>query len=174
MSELISPYSLIKTGTKDYNKALKSIRRNYKKYGVGFDNSEIWNVDITIYKYVLLHKLCEHPFLEICASDGLYTYNKYWEDQGITRDEYDENHEMYCKKEDELRQEVNLQISHLTDKGFLEFILPRLRAFKDGIKSYAADMTCEQYEEYLQSIIDEIRKKGTCTLIYEHFNSLWS
>lgn len=35
-------------------------------------------------------------------------------------------------------------------------------------------MTFEQYEEYLQSIIDEIETKGTCTLIYENFNALWN
>ena len=32
----------------------------------------------------------------------------------------------------------------------------------------------EEYKEYLQSVIDEIETKGTCTLIYENFNALWN
>ena len=64
MSKLISPYSLIEKGSKEYREALRAIRRNYKKYGAKFDNSELWNLDITIYKYVQLYGLCEHPFLK--------------------------------------------------------------------------------------------------------------
>ena len=80
----------------------------------------------------------------------------------------------YWNKENKLREEVNLQISKLTDKKFLEFLLPRLKAFKDKTIGYPANMTFEEYEEYLQSIINEIETKGTCTLIYENFNSLWN
>lgn len=173
MSKLVSPYSLIKKGTKEYREALRAIRRNYKKYGAKFDNSELWNLDSTIYKYVIIHKLCEHPFLEKCVAGGSFEYSKYWERQGITKEEYDENWKMYYEKEKELYNEVNLQISKLTDKPFLEFLLPRLKAFKDNTFGYPVDMTFEQYEEYLQSVIDEIETKGTCTLIYENFNALW-
>ena len=71
MSKLISPYSLIEKGSKEYREALRSIRRNYKKYGAKFDYSELWNLDSTIYKYVYNHKLCEHPFLE-CVVGGVH------------------------------------------------------------------------------------------------------
>mgnify|MGYP006898624730 FL=1 len=174
MSKLISPYSLIEKGTKEYREALRAIRRNYKKYGAKFDNSELWNLDSTIYKYVHLHKLCEHPFLEKCIADDSFMYDKYWKEQGVTKEEYHKNYKTYWGKENKLREEVNLQISKLTDKKFLEFLLPRLKAFKDKTIGYPTYMTFEQYEEYLQSVIDEIETKGTCTLIYENFNSLWN
>jgi hypothetical protein len=174
MSKLISPYSLIKKGSKQEREALRVIRRNYKKYGAKFDDSELWNLDITIYKYVHLYGLCEHPFLKECISDNIGFYNNYWKQQGVTKEEYNKNCKMYLEKEEELYKEVNLQISKLTDKKFLEFLLPRLKAFKDKIIGYPVDMTFEQYEEYLQSIIDEIETKGTCTLIYENFNELWN
>ena len=175
MSKLVSPYSLIKKGSKEYREALRAIRRNYKKYGAKFDNSELWNLDITIYKYVQLYGLCEHPFLKECISDNAGLYNNYWKQQGITKEEYDKNYKTYWEKENELRGEVNLQISKLTDKKFLEFLLPRLKAFKDKTYGYPAYcMTFEEYKEYLQSVIDEIETKGTCTLIYENFNALWN
>ena len=79
----------------------------------------------------------------------------------------------YWNKENKLREEVNLQISKLTDKKFLEFLLPRLKAFKNTTIGYPANMAFEEYEEYLQSVINEIETNGTCTLIYENFNSLW-
>jgi hypothetical protein len=173
MSKLISPYSLIKKGSKEYREALRSIRRNHKKYGAKFDYSELWNLDSTIYKYVYIHKLCEHPFLEKCISDGSFMYSKYWEKQGVTKEEYNKNCKIYWEKEEELYKEVNLQISKLTDKQFLEFLLPRLKAFKYKTIGYPADITFDEYEEYLQSIINEIETKGTCTLIYERFNALW-
>jgi hypothetical protein len=174
MSKLISPYSLIKKGSKEYREALRSIRRNHKKYGAKFDNSELWNLDNTIYKYVNLYGLCEHPFLKECISNNVGLYNNYWKQQGVTKEEYNKNCKMYWEKEEELYKEVNLQISKLTDKKFLDFLLPRLKAFKDKTIGYPVDMTFEQYEEYLQSIIDEIETKGTCTLIYENFNELWN
>lgn len=174
MSKLISPYSLIEKGTKREREALRSLRRNYKKYGAKFDDSELWNLDITIYKYVQLYNLCEHPFLKECISNNTGLYNNYWKQQGITKEEYDKNYKMYWEKENELYNEVNLQISRLTDKKFLEFLLPRLKAFKDKTIGYPGYMTFEQYKEYLQSIVDEIETKGTCTLIYENFNALWN
>lgn len=173
MSKLVSPYSLIKKGTKEYREALRAIRRNYKKYGAKFDYSELWNLDSTIYKYVHIHKLCEHPFLEKCVVGDSFEYSKYWGRQGITKEEYDKNWKLYWEKENELYKEVNLQISNLTDKKFLEFLLPRLKAFKDNTIGYPSYMTFEQYEEYLQNVINEIETKGTCTLIYENFNALW-
>lgn len=173
MSKYVSHYSLIKKGTKEYREALRSVRCNYKKYGAKFDNSELWNLDITIYKYVNLYGLCEHPFLSQCCLGNQGRYNKYWERQGVTKAEYDENYKIYWEKENELCGEVNLLISRLTDKKFLEFLLPRLKAFKDTTLGYPAYMTFEQYEEYLQNVIDEIETKGTCTLIYENFNALW-
>ena len=173
MSKLISPYSLIKKGTKEYREALRAIRRNYKKYGAKFDNSELWHLDSTIYKYVIIHKLCEHPFLEKCISDSSFSYSKYWEQQGVTKEEFYKNRNAYWEEEHKLRDEVNLQISKLTDKKFIDFLLPRLKAFKDKTIGYPVHMTFEQYEEYLQSVINEIETKGTCTLIYENFNALW-
>ena len=174
MSKYVSPYSLIKKGSKEYREALRSIRRNYKKYGAKFDYSELWNLDCTIYKYVHNHKLCEHPFLEKCVAGDSFDYSKYWERQGITKEEYNENLKIYWEKEKKLYNEVNFQISKLTDKKFLSFLLPRLKAFKNRVLGYPAYyMTFEEYEEYLQSVINEIETKGTCTLIYENFNSLW-
>ena len=173
MSKYVSPYSLIKKGSKEYRESLRSIRRNYKKYGAKFDYSELWNLDRTIYKYVHNHKLCEHPFLKECVSDNIGFYNKYWKHQGVTEDDYHKNYRTYWNEENKLREEVNFQISKLTDKKFLEFLLPRLKAFKDKVIGYPGYMTFDEYKEYLQSIINEIETKGTCTLIYETFNSLW-
>ena len=174
MSKLVSPYSLIEKGSKEYREALRSIRRNYKKYGAKFDYSELWNLDSTIYKYVYNHKLCEHPFLKSCSACESLSYGEYWKSQGITENEYYQNFKAYVDEENKLCDEINLEISKLTDKKFLEFLLPRLKAFKDKTLGYPVNMTFEEYEEYLQSVINEIETKGTCTLIYKNFNTLWN
>lgn len=173
MSKLVSPYSLIKKGSKEYRETLRSIRHNYKKYGAKFDNTELWCLDSTIYKYVYNHKLCKHPFLKECISDNIGFYNKYWEQQGVTENDYYKNHIIYLNEDNKLRNEVNLQISKLTDKKFIEFLLPRLKAFKNKSNGYPIGISYEDYQKYLQSVIDEIETKGTCTLIYEKFNTLW-
>ena len=174
MSKYVSSYSLIKKGSKEYRKALRSIRRNYKKYDAKFDNSELWNLDRTIYKYVYIHKLIEHPFLQQCSLGIIYTYSKYWEQQGITKEEYNKNYRQYLDKEDKFYNEIDFKISQLTDKNFIKFLLPRLKEFKNIIIEEHLDMTFEEHEEYLQKVIDEIETKGTCTLIYEKFNTLWN
>lgn len=185
---MISAYSLIEKHSKEYRNALRSIRCNYKKYGAKFDNSELWNLDITIYKYVYIHKLCDHLFLAQCCLGDQGRYNKYWKQQGVTLEEYNNNYNMYWEKEKEMYKEVNLQISQLTDKKFLQFLLPRLKAFKDktnlfpgfipfsSYKEYLQNSSNEikKYEGYLQDMIDEIETKGTCTLIYEKINYLWT
>ena len=173
MSKYVSPYSLIKKGSKEYREALRSIRRNYKKYGAKFDYSELWCLDSTIYKYVHNHKLYEHPFLEQCCLGEQCWYNKYWECQGITEDEYYKHCLTYLAEGNKMREEINLQISKLTDKKFIEFLLPRLKAFKNKSNGYPIGISYEDYQKYLQSVIDEIETKGTCTLIYEKFNTLW-
>lgn len=173
MSKYVSPYSLVEKGTKEYREALRAIRRNYKRYGAKFDNTELYNLDSTIYKYVHNHKLCEHPFLKECVSDNIGFYNKYWKHQGVTEDDYRKNYRTYWNEENKLREEVNFQISKLTDNKFLEFLLPRLKAFKNKSNGYPIGISYDDYQKYLQSVIDEIETKNTCTLIYEKFNALW-
>lgn len=173
MSKFPTPYSLIKKGSKEYRNALRSIRRNYKRYGAKFDYSELWNLDKTIYKYVYIHKLFEHPFLHQCAFGDIYMYSKYWEQQGMTKEEYNENYRKYLDEEDKFYTEIDFKISQLTDKKFFEFLLPRLKAFKDTTIAHPIDMTFEEYQEYLQNVIDEIETKGTCTLIYDKYITLW-
>lgn len=173
MSKYVSSYSLVKKGTKEYREALRSIRRNYKRYGAKFDNTELYNLDSTIYKYVHIHKLIDHSYLEQCGLGDQGRYNKYWEKQGVTLDQFNKDYTTYWEKEDEFYKEVNLAISKLTDKKFFEFLLPRLKAFKNKSNGYPIGISYEDYQKYLQSIIDEIETKGTCTLIYEKFNTLW-
>ena len=173
MCKYISPYSLVKKGSKEYREALRSIRRNYKRYGAKFDNTELYNLDSTIYKYVYIHKLIDHPFLEQCGLGDQGRYNKYWEKQGVTLDQFNKDYTTYWEKEDEFYKEVNLAISKLTDKKFFEFLLPRLKAFKNKSNGYPIGISYEDYQKYLQSVIDEIETKGSCTLIYERFNTLW-
>jgi hypothetical protein len=174
MSKYVSPYSLIKKGTKEYREALRSVRRNYKRYGAKFDNTELYNLDSTIYKYVRNHKLIDHPYLEQCGLGDQGRYNKYWEKQGITLDQFNKDYTTYWEKEDEFYKEVNFAISKLTDKKFFEFLLPRLKAFKNKSKRISNRyIVMKTIKKYLQSVIDEIETKGTCTLIYEKFNTLW-
>ena len=78
----------------------------------------------------------------------------------------------YCKNRLSLIvQDVNNDILQHINKNQLEdvcnFLVPRLKAYKDITMAYPLDLTWEQWEEYIQNTIDEMEQKKTINLFLD-------
>lgn len=78
----------------------------------------------------------------------------------------------YCKDRLSLIvQDVNNDILQHINKNQLEdvcnFLVPRLKAYKDITMAYPLDLTWEQWEEYIQNTIDEMEQKKTINLFLD-------
>ncbi len=78
----------------------------------------------------------------------------------------------YCKDRLSLIvQDVNNDILQHINKNQLEdvcnFLVPRLKAYKDITMAYPLDLTWEQWEDYIQNTIDEMEQKKTINLFLD-------
>ena len=78
----------------------------------------------------------------------------------------------YCKDRLSLIvQDVNNDILQHINKNQLEdvcnFLVPRLKAYKDITMAYPLDLTWEQWEEYIQNTINEMEQKKTINLFLD-------
>ena len=78
----------------------------------------------------------------------------------------------YCKDRFSLIvQDVNNDILQHINKNQLEdvcnFLVPRLKAYKDITMAYPLDLTWEQWEDYIQNTIDEMEQKKTINLFLD-------
>ena len=81
----------------------------------------------------------------------------------------------YCRERLALKtQDVNNDILQHINKKQLEdvcnFLVPRLKAFKDITIAYPPDLTWEQWEEYIQNTIDEMEQKKTINLFLDRIH----
>ena len=81
----------------------------------------------------------------------------------------------YCKNRLSLIvQDVNNDILQHINKNQLEdvcnFLVPRLKAYKDITMAYPLDLTWEQWEEYIQNTIDEMEQKKTINLFLDRIH----
>ena len=81
----------------------------------------------------------------------------------------------YCRERLALKtQDVNNDILQHINKKQLEdvcnFLVPRLKAFKDITMAYPLDLTWEQWEEYIQNTIDEMEQKKTINLFLDRIH----
>lgn len=78
----------------------------------------------------------------------------------------------YCKDRLSLIvHDVNNDILQHINKNQLEdvcnFLVPRLKAYKDITMAYPLDLTWEQWEDYIQNTIDEMEQKKTINLFLD-------
>ena len=63
-------YGFIRKGTKAYRNALRYCRKTKRIYGVGFDYSELWNLDCTFLDFAYCKK-----YINVKLSDKLFDYS---------------------------------------------------------------------------------------------------
>ena len=166
-------YGLVKKGSKKYRRALRQAKKMTKKYWLkkGFDYSELWNLDHTVYSFLLAHNYIPKeyiPFFKIIQKE-IYWEESVGELYNLTeietiRDKYDE----IIKKEIEY-------INHLPINDRLTittFLIPRIKEFKEYTCSHPAHYTQTDWDKILENIIKDVDKLIFESL-FEHIHQMW-
>lgn len=156
-NQTIFNWGCVRKHEKGYRKALRQCKKNKKRFGVGFDNSETWNLDWTFLMYLYNTRwIREHDeFLKeyMFSREDKYICNKY----NIPEHEYQNISEVL----DKLIEKVFVSINQLDDekkKQLSDFLIPRLIVFKENLHGYPAIMTEDEWNQYIDDTIEELKQ----------------
>ena len=156
-------YGCRELGTREKRKAYRQCRKNKKRFGVAFDDSETWNLDEVFMKFCWNNNIGRTDFMK------WYISNKRW-------------YTDYEKYDEELKNTLdgitNLGFSAMWEDSrkhikLCNFLVPRLVRFKQITMGYPCDMmTPEEWDRYIESTIEEV-KHGCLYKFCERFNNFW-
>ena len=154
-------YGYREFGTKEIRKAYRQCRKNFKRFGVAFDDSETWNLDETFMKFCWDNNIGRTDFMKWYISDKRwYTdYEKYDEELKNTLDGINLGF-------------TGLYVDFRKHMKLCNFLVPRLVRFKEITIGYPCDMTSEEWDKYIESTIEEV-KQGCLDKFCERFNNFW-
>lgn len=142
---------------KEYRKALRQCKKNKKRFGVGFDNSETWNLDRTFFMYLYNTRWVREmdDFLKayMFSREDDYICDKY----NIPKYEYQNIAEIQDKYISDIFTSVN-QLDDKKKKQLSDFLIPRLIVFKENLHGYPANMTEEEWDQYIDDTIEELKQ----------------
>ena len=142
---------------KGYRKALRQCKKNKKRFGVGFDNSETWNLDHTFFMYLYNTRW-------IRKMDDFLKAHMFWKDDEYVCEKYnipDYEYQNIAEIENKLISDVFISINQLNDekkKQLCDFLIPRLIVFKEKSNSHPASMTEEEWDKYIDDTIEELKQ----------------
>lgn len=155
-------YGYREKGTKEIRKAYRQCRKNKKRFGVAFDDSETWNLDEVFMKFCWDNKIGRTDFMK------WYISNKRW-------------YTDYEKYDEELKNTLDgierLGFSAMWEDSrkhlkLCNFLVPRLVRFKQITMGYPCDMTEDEWDRYIESTIEEV-KQGILYKFCKRFNNFW-
>lgn len=154
-------YGFREFGTKEIRKAYRQCRKNFKRFGVAFDDSETWNLDEVFMKYCWDNNIGRTEFMK------WYISNKRW-------------YTDYEKYDEELKNTLDginlgftgLYVDFRKHMKLCNFLVPRLVRFKEITMGYPCDMTSDAWDKYIESTIEEV-KQGCLYKFCERFNNFW-
>lgn len=156
-NQTIFNWGCIRKHEKGYRKALRQCKKNKKRFGVGFDNSETWNLDWTFLMYLYNTRwIREHDeFLKeyMFSREDDYICDKY----NIPKYDYQNISEVL----DKLIEKVFVSINQLDDekkKKLSDFLIPRLIVFKENLHGYPGNMTEDSWNQYIDDTIEELKQ----------------
>ena len=141
---------------KGYRKALRQCKKNKKRFGVGFDNSEIWNLDHTFFMYLYNTRW-------IREMDDFLKAHMFWKEDDYVCEKYnipEYDYQNIGEIENELISDVFANINQLDDekkKQLCDFLIPRLIVFKEKSNSHPCSMTEEEWDKYIDDTIEELK-----------------
>lgn len=156
-------YGCREFGTKEIRKAYRQCRKNKKRFGVAFDDSETWNLDQIFMKYCWDNNIGRTEFMK------WYISNKRW------YTDYEKYDEELKNTLDGIMKLGSHTIWGKSRKKYMElcnFLAPRLVRFKEITMGYPCDMTPEEWDRYIESTIEEV-KQGCLYKFCERFNNFW-
>ena len=142
---------------KRYRKALRQCKKNKKRFGVGFDNSETWNLDHTFFMYLYNTRWIRE------MDDFLKAY-MFWKEEEYVCEKYNIPYYEYNDIGAALDTQVVvlfLHIEKLDDskkKQLCDFLIPRLIVFKENLHGYPGNMTEEEWDKYIDDTIEELKQ----------------
>lgn len=158
-------YGLVKKNSKEYRNALRAIRKNYKKYGAKFDNTEVYALDSTLFKFIYKRGYSKHPYLKWFING---TPIQYW---NILPWDYSLE---YINKEEELRKTILLEVLVHHKQKIVQFLLPRMKAYYDSNIGYPVKFdTFVNWQKYIKETIEELEKGEIEKFINEMQNFWW-
>ena len=148
-------WGCIQKGVKGYRKALRQCKKNKKRFGVGFDNTETWSLDWTFLIYLYNTRwIREHDeFLKayMFQKEDEYICDKY----NIPEYEYQNIFEIEYKLISDIFTSIN-QLDDEKKKQLSDFLIPRLIVFKENLHGYPANMSEVSWNEYIDETIEEL------------------
>lgn len=156
-NQVIFNWGCIRKHEKGYRKALRQCKKNKKRFGVGFDNSETWNLDWTFLMYLYNTRwVREHDeFLKeyMFFREDEYICKKY----NIPEYEYQNIFEIEYKLISDIFTNIN-QLDDEKKKQLSDFLIPRLIVFKENLHGYPGDMYPEEWDKYIDETIEELKQ----------------
>lgn len=177
-------YGYIKRGRKEARNAYRECRKNKKLYGASFDNSELWNLDITFCNFIHTSEINKSEYIKsiIKSEQEEYVRKKYSINPPL-EDNYEKRQQLYSleskyidDENEKLRNDIIEVLNSNKDlnEKVCNFIAPRLKAFKDMTHGYPAIMTTfESWKNYIQECIDEIEQNRTFNKFYDKIFYFW-
>lgn len=170
-------YGYREKNTREYRKALRQCRKNKKRFGVAFDDSEIWNLDMVVLHWCCDNHVHTHPIIKRSRfSDRLIEdwIKEFYEDVlSEYKSDCQEYYRMYNEILDNLYKDIFSEIRMGLNNQFCEFILPRLKRFKEISLTYPSDLGIEGWNKYVQEAIDEIENEKTFEKFVDRINDFW-
>lgn len=170
-NQVILNWGCIRKKEKGYRKALRQCKKNKKRFGVGFDNSETWNLDHTFFMYLYNTRW-------IREMDDFLKAHMFWEEDEYVCEKYNIPDYEYNDIGIALDTQVNLVFSHIEKlddskkKQLCDFLIPRLTVFKENLHGYPACMTEEEWNKYIDDTIEELKQLKFDNFKYK-FGAFW-
>ncbi len=171
-------YGYIYRRHRGYRKALRQCRRNLQRYGVGFDDSETWDLHAVIIKYLVNHNFpLPHKEFVLCYyhTGGQEGYlDRYYPDLNYTKLHYVQEANRIL---DPLMADVLENIKHYNEEQrqkLIDFVLPRIDRLKNITIGYSPAI-CNTFEDWillLGSMLEEL-KQNKLNLFLQYFQYLW-
>ena len=144
---------------------MRQCRKNKKRFGVAFDDSETWNIDLVVLQWCYDNHIHTHPiikrnhFSDTLIEDWIEKY--YGNTLSEYKSDYQEYHKMCNETLHNIYTDIFYEIHTKFRYQFCEFILPRLKRFKEISLAFPSDIGTEGWNQYIQETIDEIENKKT-------------
>ena len=172
-------YGYIEKHDWEYRKALRQCRRNKKRYGAAFDNSEAYQLASAICVFMLTHNYPINKAYLYFKGKGVYKNALYEMHPNFPEDIGAENwFDEYFKVEEAAHETICKQMAELDNahkQELIQFAIPRLQ-FVFDIKSLYIDIEGEEnvdsWLKKTKAIYEQLRE-GDMTLLIENLWSLY-
>ena len=170
-------YGCVERNSRGYRKALRQCRKNKKRFGVAFDDSETWNIELVVLRWCCDNHVHTHPIVKKCRFSGRLIEDWIEEYYETDLSEYERGSEEYMKLYytiyRNIIEDIFYEIQTKFRDQFCEFILPRLKRFKEFSLTYLVDLGIDGWDKYIQEVIDEIENEKTFEKFVVRIDNFW-